>query len=153
MQVDIRSKSNTKIKKVDKSVNFCNCTFYLIWAIAATLALGYVVVETNYFDRQDEQTVPVIEATSSLMFVTNDEMSVKQKLVANSQVIQQHCDSNNINFRVYPSNAETKNIEPWAVKMLDEGSSKAPCLILFDGSRMEIETIPSTVEDVLEKLK
>jgi hypothetical protein len=149
MQIDIRSRTN--IKNVDKSTT-CNCKWFFIWAVISSLLLTYVVVDTKYLDNVP-LPIPVIQSTNSLMFVTNDEMTVKQKLIANSQVIQQYCDTSNINFRVYPSDAETKDIESWASKMLKEGSSQAPCLIIFDGSRMEIETIPSTVEDVLEKIK
>ena len=144
MQIDIRSTTN--LTNVDNSVD-CSCRFYLIWALASSLFAAYLWYEPKLTPE------PIVENASSVMFVTDGSLSVQQKLVANSQVIQQYCDSNDINFRVYPANAETKDLEPWAVVMLTEGSKRPPCLVKYDGSTVEILNVPSTIEEAMEQIK
>jgi hypothetical protein len=144
MQIDIRSTTN--LTNVDNSVD-CSCRFYLIWALVSSLFAAYLWYDNELTPK------PVVDNASSIMFVTNESLSVQQKLVANSQVIQQYCDSNGINFRVYPANAETKDLEPWAAVMLTEGSKHPPCLVKYDGSTVEVLNVPSTIEEAMEQIK
>ena len=144
MQIDIRSTTN--VTKVDNSTD-CSCRFYKIWVLISSLALVYIW----YGDKLEPS--PIVEDVNAIMFVTDDTLSAKQKLVTNSQVIQQYCDSNNINFRVYPYDANSDSIEPWAATMLREGSKHSPCLLKYDGDLVEVLNIPDNVEKVMEQIK
>lgn len=121
--------------------------FYLTWAIVSTLLAAYLYYKPNL------EPTPVVEDVAAVMFVTDDSLSAKQKLVTSSQVIQQYCDSNNINFRVYPYGAEVEDLEPWAIEMFNEGSKHPPCLVKYDGSLIEVLNVPSTIDEVMEQIK
>lgn len=145
MKVDILAKKPVNPKKQD------NNKFDLVSLLLIGFIIAYAIYELRI--RDDVNPSPVTESTSSIMFVTKEGLSVKQKLVVNSQVIQQKCDDQDINFRVYPFDAETNDIESWASNMLEQGIDHAPCLVVFNNKIIQIFDIPDNIDQVLKYVK
>ena len=105
------------------------------------LIAGYLF----WTSRSDPRPTPV--SLKAVVFVTNDESSVKQRIVANSQVIDALLDGLSIDRRTVVAGSDTD--EAWLSEALTVGSGQAPCVVFCaeDGSFDAVPT-PETIESM-----
>ena len=125
------------------------------FSLLLALALAFVVWDTRYWERWVTPSPSPSGELAQVLFVTTDAMSVGQRRVADSQLVDIATDRLGIQRRRLDSGTEIgADAESWLIEMFDLGAGQSPCLVFrnSDGT-IDIIPMPDSVDEAIEEIE
>ena len=125
------------------------------YTLVLALALAFVLYDTRYWERWISPNPAVKGDLAQVLFVATDTMSVAQRRVADSQLVDIATDRLGVNRRRLDSDTEIgADAEPWLTEMFELGVGQAPCLVFRNSDgKLDIIPMPDTVDEAIEEIE